>query len=148
MTDKIVVARRGENGQLLVLFALLIPVFMGLLILMIDIGGAVITFNRAQIALDSAAFSAAQAIDLSEFYTSNQVILNQSKAAGNAGTFASINSRGSVRVTGIYTDRERVWVLGTMEYETVFGGALGVGTITANMIASAVPGYGVDWRGQ
>ena len=62
-------ARKGphrlpESGQILILFAVVLPVLAVMVALMVDIGGAAITYHRAQVALDAAAFAAAQAVDL------------------------------------------------------------------------------------
>ena len=57
---------RLQRGQILILFAVALPVLAAMVAIMVDIGGAAITYHRAQVALDAAAFAAAQAVETKE----------------------------------------------------------------------------------
>ena len=49
---------RLQRGQILILFAVALPALAAMVALMVDIGGAAITYHRAQVALDAAEFAA------------------------------------------------------------------------------------------
>ncbi len=55
-------SQRSQTGMLAVLIALLLPMLMGFLALSIDVGYMLLTRNRMQIAADSAAIAAADAL--------------------------------------------------------------------------------------
>ena len=48
----------------------------------------------------------------------------------------------------IYVQGDRVWVVGTMEYHTLFARGLGIPVIRARIVSSAVTGYGINKSGQ
>ena len=139
---------RPERGQVLVLFAVVLPVLAAMVALMVDIGGAAITYHRAQIALDSAAFAAAQAVDLDVLDHTQRVEIDPYLAGQLAGQYASLNSRGRLQIVSFYVDRDTVYVTGTMVYRTLFAGALGLDTVRARVVSSATPGYGIVVGGQ
>jgi hypothetical protein len=138
----------SEYGQSLVIFAGSFFAIMVLMMLMVDFGGAALCYHRAQIAADSAAFAAAQKLDLDTLYTSNQVELDPGLAGGYAGQYASLNGNNKLRIVDIYFDGDKVWVTGIMTYRTIFAHAIGIANVQAKVVSSAVPGYGVTERGQ
>ena len=141
--------KKGEQGQIILLFAVAFSTIMMMVALMIDFGGAAMTYHKAQIAVDAAAFSAAQGIDINYFYQTNQVKLHQGQAASLAGQFASLNSPGGgVNITGVYASEDRVWVTGTASYRSMFAHYLGMGTIQINVTSSATPAFGISERGE
>lgn len=139
---------RAERGQVLVLFAVVLPVLAAMVALMADIGGAAITYHRAQIALDSAAFAAAQAVDLDVLDHAQRVEINPYLAGQLAGQYASLNSRGRLQIVSFYVDGDTVYVTGTMVYRTLFASAVGLDTVRARVVSSATPGYGIVTAGE
>jgi len=137
---------RRNRGQNLFLFAASFATLMALLMLLVDFGGAAMTFHRAQVAADAAAFAAAQGIDLDTFYRTQAVELSHGAAAGLAGQFMSINSRGTVQITNIYVEEDLVHVSATASYRSLFAHYIGLGTIRLNVHASAAPAYGIRER--
>ena len=137
-----------DNGQIVVYMAVVFPLLMMLFMLLIDFGGTSLTYHRAQIALDSAAFAASQEIDLEEFYANNRVYLDPARAPGAAGIFATGNGRDSVKVTGIYVYRDQVTVMGIAEYNTVFAHFIGIPVVRMEVSSSSAPAYGIDERWQ
>ena len=139
---------QAERGQILVLFAVVLPVLAAMLALMVDIGGAAITYHRAQVALDAAAFAAAQAVDVDALDHTQRLELDPYLAGQLAGQYASLNSRGELTITSFYVDRDTVYVTGQMVYRTLFAGALGLDVVRARVVSSASPGFGITTGGQ
>ncbi len=140
--------RTRERGQVLLLFAVMLPVLAAMLALMTDIGGASITYHRAQVALDSAAFAAAQAIDVDALDHTQEVRLDPYWAGQLAGQYASLNSRGELQILSFYVDGDTVYVTGQMVYRTLFAGAVGVDVVRARVSSSATPGFGIATAGE
>ena len=137
-----------QRGQVLLLFAVMLPVLGAMLALMVDLGGAAITYHRAQIALDSAAFAAAQAIDVDALDHTQQMQLDPYLAGQLAGQYASLNSQGELQILSFYVDRDTVYLTGQMTYRTLFAGAVGVHVIRARVSSSASPGFGIASGGE
>ncbi len=141
-------AKRSEKGQILFLFAAAFVTIMAFLALMIDFGGAALTYSRAQTATDSAAYAAAQGIDMNTFDATNQVQLDPGLAGSLAVEYGDLNSQGKLSISSIYVQDDRVWVVGTMEYHTLFAHVMGIPVIRARIVSSAVTGYGINKSGQ
>jgi hypothetical protein len=141
-------AKRSEKGQIIFLFAAAFVTIMAFLALMIDFGGAALTYSRAETANDSAAYAAAQGIDMNMFNATNQVQLDPGLAGYLALEYGNLNSQGRLSITSIYFQGDRVWVVGTMEYHTLFARGLGIPVIRARIVSSAVTGYGINKSGQ
>ncbi len=139
---------RSEKGQIIFAFAAAFVTIMALLALMIDFGGAALTYSRAQAATDAAAYAAAQGIDIQKYNATNLVQLDPGLAAGLAAEYGDLNSRGRLSILSIYIQNDRVWVVGTVEYRTLFAHAIGIPAIRVRIISSAVPSYGIDKSGQ
>jgi hypothetical protein len=137
-----------QQGQVLVFFALLLPILAGLLALMIDIGGAAITYHRAQVALDSAAFAAAQGVSAGRLDAEQRTELDFEGAQALAGTYANLNARGALTITSFEIHDDLVLVSGQMIYRTLLGEAFGVPVIRARVFSSASPGFGISSGGQ
>jgi Flp pilus assembly protein TadG len=140
--------RSSESGQIIFLFAASFVTIMLIVMLVVDFGGAALTYHRAQVAADGAAYAAAQGIDLEQFYGDNMVALDPAQAAYLAESYAAANSNRRLHITGFAVQDERVWLSGEMEYRTLFAHAVGLPVIRARVSASAVPAYGIEQRGQ
>jgi Flp pilus assembly protein TadG len=140
--------KSSESGQIILLFAASFVTIMLIVMLMVDFGGAALTFHRAQVAADGAAYAAAQGIDLEQFYHTNRMVLDQGQAAFLAESYAAANSASRLQITGFAVQDDRVWLTGEMEYRTLFARAAGLPVIRARVSASAVPAYGIEQRGQ
>lgn len=141
----------SEKGQNLMLFAAGFSAIMTLLMLMVDFGGAAMTYHKAQITADAAAYSAAQAVDINLFYQTNQVKLDPGIAQSIAGRFATINAtdnKVNMQFVGVYVSNDRVWVRAIAFYDSFFAHFIGLSTIKMEIIASASPAFGIDTRGQ
>ncbi len=140
--------KQAERGQIVFLFAAMFTTIMVLVALMIDFGGAALTYQRAQVAVNSAAYAAAQGIDMNVFTATNQVQLDPALAGRLAGQYASLNSRGRLTNLRMFVQGDRVWVTGEMDYQTIFAHAIGIPGIRTRVTSSASPAYGIDQRGQ
>ena len=140
--------RRLQRGQILILFAVVLPVLAAMVALMVDIGGAAITYHRAQVALDSAAFAAAQAVDLDALDHTQTIQLDPYQAGQLAGQYASLNSRGQLQIVSFYIDRDTVYVTGQMVYRPLLAGAVGIDTVRARVVSSATAGFGIATGGE
>jgi Flp pilus assembly protein TadG len=140
--------RRSERGQILILFAVVLPVLAAMVALMVDIGGAAITYHRAQVALDAAAFAAAQAVDLDVLDHTQTIQLDPYVAGQLAGRYASLNSRGQLQIVSFYVDRDTVYVTGQMVYHPLLAGSVGIETVTARVGSSATAGFGITTGGE
>ncbi len=140
--------KHSEKGQIIFLFAAAFATIMTFLALMIDFGGAALTYSRAQAATDAAAYAAAQGIDVNKFDATNLVQLDPGLATGLAVEYGDLNSRGKLSISSIYVQSDRVWVVGTMEYRTLFAHAIGIPAIRVRIISSALVGYGINKSGQ
>lgn len=138
----------SERGQVLVFFAVLLPVLAALLTLMVDVGGAAMTYHRALTAVDATAFAAAQAIDVDVLDETQRIELDPYLAAQMAGQYASLNSRGQLQIISLFVDRDTVYVTGQMVYRPFLAGALGIDAIRIRVSSSATPGYGIAEGGQ
>jgi Flp pilus assembly protein TadG len=143
-----ILRKQSETGQILFLFAALFVTLMLFVMLMIDFGGAALTYHRAQVAGDSAAYAAAQGVNLDQFYETNRLVLDPVLAVDLARSYAAGNSNGRLAITQIFVQDDRVWLTGEMEYRTLFAHAVGLPVIRTIVTSSAAPAYGIDARGQ
>jgi hypothetical protein len=141
-------AKSSERGQILFLFAASFATIMSLLMLMLDFGGAALTYQRAQVAVSAAAYAAAQGIDLQIFTSTNQIQLNPGLASSLAAQYAQLNARGGLSHLQVFVQQDQVWVVGEMEYQTLFAHAIGIPVIRVRVSASARPAYGINQSGQ
>jgi len=139
---------RLQRGQILILFAVVLPVLAAMVALMVDIGGAAITYHRAQVALDAAAFAAAQAVDLDTLDHTQRLQLDPYLAGQLAGQYASLNSRGQLQIVSFYIDRDTVYVTGQMVYRPLLAGTVGIDTVRARVVSSATAGFGIAAGGE
>lgn len=128
------------------IFAASFMAMMALLMLALDFGGAAMTWHKAQIATDAAAFAGAQGIDIQRFYATQEIVLDEGAVARLVGQYSSLNSRGDFRITGIYVSGDRVWVTGEMTYHSIFAHFIGMPTLEARIVSSASPAYGIRER--
>lgn len=140
--------QRSESGQIIFLFAASFVTIMLIVMLVVDFGGAALTYHRAQVAADGAAYAAAQGIDLEQFYHTNRMVLDPGQAAFLAESYAAANSAGRLQITSFAVQDDRVWLTGEMEYRTLFAHAIGLPVIPVRVSASAIPAYGIEQRGQ
>jgi uncharacterized membrane protein len=134
----------GQRGQTAVLLAVMLPALLAIVGLMVDGSRLLIMQRRAQIAIDSAAFAAAQRIDRGRFFYTQSVQLNAIDAISTGSVYGTLNSQGSVRVTSISVYGNRVVALGYAEVEPIFLKMFGVQSVTINLSSSAVPAFGIQ----
>ena len=132
-----------EKGQVLLLFIAALPALMAIFALMVDLGGAAITYHRAQIAMDAATFAGAQAIDFNIYDHEQRIQLDGALATNWAGQYLTLNQRGGLIMGSFYVDGDTIFGVGTMEYRTLFISAIGIRTIRTQVTSAASPGWGI-----
>jgi uncharacterized membrane protein len=113
--------------------------------LLVDGGRLLLEYRRAQVAIDSAAFAAAQRVDRRAFFLSQAVVLDPAEATTTGSLYGSMNSRGSVKVTGIQVYGNVVVARGYAEVDTVFLRLFGAGRVHLDLVSQAAPVYGI-WK--
>ena len=136
------------HGQIAVMFALILPVLIGLSGLVIDGGVAMVQYRRGQVTLDSAALAAATQLNKDVFSTTNQVELIQSDARLVAMRYAQENGQGHVVVTGINVSGTKVTVYGAVASPTIFMRIFGIDQVRLSLSARAELKYGITQEGQ
>lgn len=140
--------RAGERGQNAVLLAAALPGILAMIGLMIDGGRMLIEYKRAQVAIDSAAFAAAQRIDRGQFFRDQIVVLNPQEATATGGLYGTLNSRGSVQVTAIEVYGNVIVARGNAQIDTIFLKMFGAGPVRLDVSSQATPFYGISRVGQ
>ncbi len=135
----------GEAGQQALLLAVMLPMLMAAAGLLVDGGRVLLEYRRAQVAIDSAAFAAAQRVDRRAFFLSQAVVLDPAEATTTGSLYGSLNSRGSVTVTGIQAVGNVVVARGYAEVDTVFLRLFGAGRVHLDLVSQAAPVYGI-WK--
>lgn len=139
------IVHHSESGQQAVLIAVLTPLLIAAAGVLADAGLLLVEYRRAQVALDSAAFAAAQRVDTSAFLAGQAIILDPAQALPVGGLYGSLNSRGSVRITAIEVQSGAVIARGYALVEPRFLALFGAGTARLDLASSAMPAYGI-WR--
>ena len=135
-------------GQIAVLFALLMPVLLGVIGLVVDGGMAMVQYRRGQVALDSAALAAATQLDRFAFVDDNTMQLSPAEAVAEATQYLQRNRRGNIAITGINISGTRVFVSGSIASPTIFMRIFGINQVRLNLSASAELKYGITEEGQ
>ena len=135
-------------GQIAVLFALLMPVLLGVIGLVVDGGMAMVQYRRGQVALDSAALAAATQLDRVAFVDDNTMQLSPAEAVAEATQYLQRNRRGNIAITGINISGTRVFVSGSIASPTIFMRIFGINQVRLNLSASAELKYGITEEGQ
>lgn len=138
--------KQSERAQIIFIFAASFAALMALVMLALDFGGAAMTWHKAQIATDAAAYAGAQGIDIQHFYATQEIRLNDGAVSRLVGQYASLNSRGDFRITGVYVSNDRVWVTGEMSYRSIFAHYIGMPVLKARIVSSASPAFGIRER--
>jgi Flp pilus assembly protein TadG len=141
-------ASRADRGQIASMFALLLPVLLGLVGLVIDGGMAMVQYRRAQVAMDSAALAAATQLDRERFTADDTVQLSPAQAVAEAIRYAQQNDQGHLSVTGINVSGARVDVHGTVTSPTIFMRIFGINQVHLNLSSRAELKYGITEEGQ
>jgi Flp pilus assembly protein TadG len=138
----------AEHGQIATMFALLLPVLVGLAGLVVDGGVLMVQYRRAQVTLDSAALAAATQLDRPSFTTDNTIQLDPAEAAALAVQYAQENGQGHVTVTGINVSGTKVTVYGAVTSPTIFMRIFGINQVRLRLSARAELKYGITQEGQ
>lgn len=134
---------RDQSGQILLLFAAVLPVLLAVFALAVDLGGASITYHRAQLALDAAVFAGAQELDV-RMYGDGQRVVVDSREAVEAAAGSLAKNMGSIPVQASFSATGDTFTgSGSAVYRTFFLGALGIPAIECRVSASAAPGWGI-----
>jgi len=136
------------RGQIAVMFALLLPVLLGVVGLVVDGGLAMIQYRRGQVTVDSAALAAATQLNEDGFIADNIVELASSDAYLAALRYADENGQGHVSITGISISGTQVAVFGTVTSPTIFMRIFGIGQVRMHLFATSELKYGITEEGQ
>jgi len=139
---------RADRGQIATMFALLLPVLLGMVGLVIDGGVAMVQYRRAQVAMDSAALAAATQLDRERFTADDTVQLSSAEAVAEAIRYAQENDQGHLFVSGISVSGARVVVHGTVTSPTIFMRIFGINQVHLNLSSRAELKYGITEAGQ
>jgi len=134
---------RDQSGQILLLFAAVLPVLLAVFALAVDLGGAAITYHRAQVALDAAVFAGAQALDVRVYADGQRVVVNSREAVEAAAGCLARNMGGIPLRASFNASGDAFTGSGSAVYRTFFLGALGINTVECRVRASAAPGWGI-----
>lgn len=136
---------RSESGQTALFIALFTPLLLVAVGALADAGRLLVEYRRAQVAIDAAAFAAAQRVDRNAFLSNQAIVLDPAEAVATGGLYGSLNSRGSVRLTAIEVSGGVVIARGYAEVDTIFLALFGAGRVHLDLTSRAVPLYGI-WR--
>ncbi len=134
-------ARQG--GQIVVLTAICLPLLIALAGVIADGGRLLVEYRRAQVAIDAAAFAAAQVVDVHTFLESQAVVPHYTGGAQFGGLYGGLNSRGRVHVTSIAIENGQVVARGYTDVDTFFLKMFGVGPVHLTLTSRGVPAYGI-----
>ncbi len=124
------------------------PVILAMTGLLVDGGRLIVEYKRAQVAIDSAAFAAAQRIDRGQFFRDQIVVIDPGEAVTIGSLYGSLNSRGTVKVTSIEVYGNVVVARGYAEIDPIFLKMFGAGQVHLDLVSQASPLYGVLREGQ
>ncbi len=130
------------------MLATTMPVILAMTGLLVDGGRLIVEYKRAQVAIDSAAFAAAQRIDRGQFFRDQIVVIDPGEAVTIGSLYGSLNSRGTVRVTSIEVYGNVVVARGYAEIDPIFLKMFGAGQVHLDLVSQASPLYGVLREGQ
>lgn len=136
--------RKRQTGQVLLLFAASLPALLAIFALAVDLGGAAITYHRAQVALDAAAFAGSQVLDVRVYDNGQQVAVNTQQAAAYASRTLAANLAGIPMQAAFSVSGDQLTGSGTAWYHTFFLGAFGIPEIPCRVTSSATPGWGIE----
>lgn len=124
------------------------PVILAMTGLLVDGGRLIVEYKRAQVAIDSAAFAAAQRIDRGQFFRDQIVVIDPGEAVTIGSLYGSLNSRGTVKVTSIEVYGNVVVARGYAEIDPIFLKMFGAGQVHLDLVSQASPLYGILREGQ
>ena len=144
-------SRESQNGQIVLAFLILFPVFIICLFISTDVGRLLVLKNQLRIAADSAALAAAGALDLLKATDEQVYELNETWAKERAHDSIA-QMKGKIpeddwmqyNVTAVIIDGLEVTVIVDGKGETIFGGYLGINTLKARAISHARAAVGID----
>lgn len=134
---------REEHGAVVVMFAVLLVVLFGILVLTVDLGGMVARKREMVRAADAAALAAAQAcaVDGQARTLADAERIADGLAAAN-GSGLNVGAQNIVAITGCQTGRGQVTVRYTGNQPMYFAPAIGLGT-SGSVTAQATAAWGI-----
>lgn len=137
-------AVRGEDGQALVMVAVMMIGLVSVVGLVSD-GGLVFAQRRdLQNAADAAAAAAAMQIDEGVYRATGDVVLDERWARQTAARYLAAEDGVSFEIS---TSSDSVEVSVSRQASTSFLGLIGIDSVDVSARASAEPRYGVDTAG-
>ncbi|MBI3913112.1 MAG: pilus assembly protein [Chloroflexi bacterium] len=139
---------RDERGQFLIQFVIIFPLLMLLVGLVVDGGLMYWQFRRAEVTANAAAQAASHTIDIDYFRATNQIRLDQERAASIANEFVARNARGSMQITRIAIQPNQISVFASARVSTIFFRLVGISSLAMNVDGHAYPAFGINVEGQ
>jgi Flp pilus assembly protein TadG len=116
----------NASGQTMVLFAISVPIFLGIIILGLDVGQAYMHQRAAQVAADAAAYAGTRDLCLGKSHVDAAATATDYALTRNEATAATITING-----------KSMTVEASITYDTYLAGIFGYSTVTVPAIAAA-----------
>ncbi|MBU0495606.1 MAG: pilus assembly protein [Chloroflexi bacterium] len=133
-----------DEGQYLVLFALLFPLVIVLMGLVFDGGRLFQGYRRATLAANAAAQAGSQCIDVAHFQQTNQVRLDRGLALATANAYVLRNQGQGIEPAGLAADDHWVTVQVQARVPLAFMAVIGLPELTVGARGVARAHYGID----
>jgi Flp pilus assembly protein TadG len=151
LLHRFIASRKSQNGQSILAFIVLFPIFIVCLFVVTDLGRLLYLKNQVRIAADSAAIAAAGALDMSQAAKNEVFVLNQ-KWAEERATKAISFMQGQISedkwmtygLTSLNIHGLEVTVVVDGTGSTLFGGYMGIESFSARAVSHARAAVGVD----
>ena len=142
LTDRL--KSRKEQGSVLVITVLLLPLMLVLTGLAVDGGLMYLQYQRVTRTANLGAQAASHAIDEQYFARTNRIRLDYPRAMAFAQQYANENSTYNIHVTNVTVRARQVEVTAMTTYKTLFMQIGGTHEITLHVKGKAYPAYGID----
>ncbi len=135
---------KKEQGSILVITVLLLPLMLVLVGLAVDGGMMYLQYQRVSRTANLGAQAASHAIDEQYFARTNRIRLDYPRAMAFAQQYANGNSTYNIHVTNVIVRERQVEVTAMTTYRTFFMQIGGAREITLHIKGKAYPAYGID----
>ncbi len=141
---------RGEQGQAMVWFVVALPLFVMLIVLVVDGGEMYLEYIRARNAAELAAQAGAQSVDEAVFKDTNEVILNIDGSLWAMRQYMALNSgaRQGQMSTAYVGHTAYARVCTTTRVPTQFFRLFGADALPVGACARAYPAHGIRREGE
>jgi len=135
---------RKEQGSVMVITVMLLPLLLVLAGLAVDGGMMYLQYQRVMRTANLGAQAASHAIDEQYFARTNRIRLDYPRAMAFAQQYANENSTYNIHVTNVTVRERQVEVTAMTTYRTIFMQIGGAQDVTLRVKGKAYPAYGID----